>query len=149
MDRRIASYTNRHFFRFPYEGCFNLILLDGHWLRTHRASVHRPLDGNILLISQLVVAFERVAKGGTLICKLSRPEFTLTATVLYALDQISENLTLVKPVTSHATRGTFYAIAQCIASMRERETARANYARTLRAVWWELCFAGEAPLVRP
>jgi hypothetical protein len=88
---------------------FDIVLLDGHFLRTQLGT--QPWEGHRLIVSQLVIALQAVKRGGTIVMKLSVPERVITAKLLYMLDVLSLGLTAYKPRTIHSNRGTFYAIA--------------------------------------
>jgi len=92
---------------------FDLVLLDGHPLRTSTAGagVYDQMS-NRLLISQLIIGLQGTAISGTIIMKLAKPERPVTVKLLYMLDMLSLDLATWKPVCMHATRDTFYAVAK-------------------------------------
>jgi hypothetical protein len=97
---------------FPSNSSFNLIILDGHVLRTRP---RLPGMNRILLFTQLLIGLQYIAWGGTIFIKLSRIHDPLTARILFMLDNISEGgVQTIKPSTVHSNRGTFYAIARRI-----------------------------------
>lgn len=91
---------------------FDLVLLDGHPLRTQTHTAHAV--GTRLLAAQLLIALQSVRLGGALVVKLANTRAADTQRVLCALDALSAQLVLVKPATIHATRDTFYAVARGI-----------------------------------
>jgi len=119
---------------------FDLALLDGHQLRTQQSAM--PWDRHRLGISQMILALQAVKKGGTIIVKLSRPEYHYTARILYLLDHLSERLSAYKPRSIHASRGTFYAIAQGIGGRAGMEKFSAIL-ESFQSLWVELTYGGE------
>lgn len=112
---------------------FDLVILDGHYLDAGYRSSDNPhtrspkSDVQRLLVAQIVIAFQAVATGGTIVMKLGSPENHVTARVLWMLDQLCGELVTYKPRTSHATRNMFYAVAK-----------RVGYGRQGRRMnkWW-------------
>lgn len=72
------------------EGSFDIMLLDGHQLRTQISA--QPGDIHRLLISQLVTPLRSVTLGGTIIIKLPLPHKPVAARILYMLDVVSTRL---------------------------------------------------------
>ncbi|KAJ8096314.1 hypothetical protein AAF712_013383 [Marasmius tenuissimus] len=104
---------NPSFTPFPFSPehpGYDLIILDGHPLRTAGPDVHAL--GDKLLISSLILGLWCINRGGTIIMKLSMPDRKITAQILYMFDVLSGDLRTWKPVHIHATRSTFYAIAR-------------------------------------
>ncbi|ETS80436.1 hypothetical protein PFICI_07965 [Pestalotiopsis fici W106-1] len=99
----------------PYEGLeFGLVFCDGNVLRTHkRADYREAKEGIRLLTSQLVLAFQRIKKGGTLVCRFHKIERLETAALLYLFNKISK-MSVFKPVSIHGARSSFYMIAKDI-----------------------------------
>ncbi|KAL1747161.1 hypothetical protein HDZ31DRAFT_32463 [Schizophyllum fasciatum] len=89
---------------------FDLVILDGHPLRSQKATTNSV--GPRLLVTQLLLALRTVRYGGALIVKLSGVDRPDTQAVLWALDALATRLTAYKPVSMHATRDTFYAVAE-------------------------------------
>jgi hypothetical protein len=118
---------------------FNLVLLDGHHLRTNTNTIEWEIDQ--LLISQFIIALRYVRPGGTLVIKLSIMERCLTAKIIKLFDLISERLETVKPATMHAKRGSFYLVAHGISNGFGAQ--RQEFLSKLREVWEELTFGGE------
>lgn len=125
---------------------FDLIVLDGHFLfdtyvtPKHEAPVHR-WDTDRLLVSQIIIGLQSVMSGGTIIIKLRHPESYSTAAMLYMLDQISTSLELVKPLTMHGNRGTFYAIAKGV-GISDNWEKKEEYLYQFRRLWYEITFGG-------
>lgn len=90
---------------------FDLVILDGHCLHSRAFNKQMP---SMLLVTQLIIALQSVADGGTLFVKLSKPTRDATARVLWLLDTVSSKLETIKPRTIHGHRGTFYAVAKGI-----------------------------------
>ncbi|KAK7442459.1 hypothetical protein VKT23_016056 [Stygiomarasmius scandens] len=119
---------------------FDLILLDGHHLRTNT----NTLDWEIhqLLVSQLIIALEYVRLGGKLVIKLSRIERVNTVKIIRLFDLISERIEAVKPMTMHAKRGSFYLVVHGVGWGTEGHR-KEEFAEKLKEVWTELVFGGD------
>jgi len=91
---------------------FDLVLLDGHPLRTSAASDTYAQMTSRLLISQLIICLEATNLSGTIVMKLAKPERPVTAKLLYMFDMLSLHVATWKPVCMHATRDTFYVVAK-------------------------------------
>ncbi|KAB5549507.1 hypothetical protein GE09DRAFT_176241 [Coniochaeta sp. 2T2.1] len=103
---------------------FNLIFCGGAVTRPHReqqATYRHRVEGLRLTVSQLVVAMSRVRHGGALVVLLHRPETWNTCQVMYVLSQFSR-VRSFKPGYAHATRSSFYLIAEDVES--ESHTAK-------------------------
>lgn len=124
---------------------FDIVILDGHFLRTYRSpALTDPdeWDRHRLLISQIVIALRSVRPGGTIVIKLSHPEKLLTAQILHMLDNLSKALCVHKPHSLHANRGTFYAIAKGIGRGPHGEK-QSQYLQGLEDLWHDITFGGE------
>ncbi|KAI0128774.1 hypothetical protein BJ170DRAFT_693591 [Xylariales sp. AK1849] len=97
----------------PFEGIeFDLVFSDGQVLRTqHRLSYRLSSELVRLVTSQLVLALQRIKKGGTLVCRFHKIEAVDTATYLQIFSTFSE-IELFKPVRKHAIRSSFYMVAK-------------------------------------
>ncbi|KAJ6512031.1 hypothetical protein C8R47DRAFT_1093195 [Mycena vitilis] len=95
---------------FPVSTGFDLVLIDGHPLRSAHDNVY--LHGDRLLISQVIAGLVSVAFGGTVILKQSKPERLITSQLIFLLDVLCTDVRTWKPVCMHATRSTFYIIAK-------------------------------------
>lgn len=120
---------------------FYLVILDGHHLSSRESCV--SWETHRLLISQLIIALSTIEMGGSLVVKLTRPENSTTARILYMLDQISGSLMLVKPLSIHQKRGTFYAVAKGIGYASQGNTKRDRYLSALKEVWMALTVGGK------
>jgi hypothetical protein len=127
---------------FPFhfrDHAFDLVLLDGHPLRTAKSPTTR--NGDLLLISQLVIGLQTIAVSGTIIMKLSRPDDIVTAKLLYLLDVLSLDLKTWKPVYIHATRPTFYAVAKGVGHGRQGYRLKA-FLYGFKVLWVHLKYTG-------
>ena len=100
----------------PKEAKFDLIFCDGQVLRTHAEHRHtdrEPHEATRLTSAQLVIAMQHIRVGGTMITLLHRPDHWNTLQFLQSFDKFSR-VQLFKPKTAHASRGSFYLIAQDI-----------------------------------
>jgi hypothetical protein len=120
---------------------FDLVLLDGHPLRTSMPSTAHQLNGDRLLISQLIICLQAISRSGTIIMKLSTPERVVTATLLYMLDVLSLSLASWKPVFIHATRPTFYVVAKGVGHGRQGYRLF-EFLCGLKALWMQLKYGG-------
>lgn len=102
--------TNR-----PYHGdSFELVLCDGQLLRTHRRPEHREkFEGLRLRTSQLILALQRIATGGTLVMLLHKADNWGTAQLHHQFNQFSA-IQLFKPEKRHNHRNSFYLVAKNI-----------------------------------
>jgi len=100
-------------FRRPYQGEeFDLVFCDGQVLRTHpRASYREECEPCRLLTSQLVMALQRIRRGGTLVMLLHKVDAWDSVTLLHAFNKFS-SVELFKPRKKHAIRSSFYLIAK-------------------------------------
>ncbi|PIL29471.1 hypothetical protein GSI_08413 [Ganoderma sinense ZZ0214-1] len=133
---------------------FQLVIIDGHALRTYayaspgQPSLNDAKEAHILYrdslhIAQLIVALECVRPGGTIMMRLSHVEAFPAAHFLYLLDKLSDELTVYKPRSMHAYRGTFYVVAKGIC--RRTPTLlelKARYVAGLRQLWFALRCGG-------
>lgn len=126
---------------FPLAGrSFDLVLLDGHLLRTRvQDDYARSDDWSRLLWSQLLIGLQCVAEGGTVVMKLSRAENIDTARVLYILERVSGELIAKKPGSVHRDRGTFYIVAKSVQQSRQLD----EYVAALQDLWYEMTHGGK------
>ena len=142
---------------------FDLVLLDAHSIAPSihhapsadpnpisdaNAARTRDIYSTALLVSQLLLALETLAPGGTLVLsKLHRLAAASAAHVLYLLDRLSAELVVHKPRGVHTARSSFYAVAKGVcppgAGARGVEGLRAWYVDGLRRLWAELWLGGE------
>ncbi|TFK49424.1 hypothetical protein OE88DRAFT_1662999 [Heliocybe sulcata] len=120
---------------------FDLVILDGHQLRTQICDYSQPWDIDRLLISQIILALQCVRTGGKMVVKLTHPERVLTAKIIYLLDILSEDLVTFKPETMHTTRGSFYAIATGVGNGAEGAQMQ-EMIEGLQRAWLETTFGG-------
>jgi 23S rRNA U2552 (ribose-2'-O)-methylase RlmE/FtsJ len=93
---------------------FDLVFCDGQVLRTHkdhRASYRERNEATRLQTSQLVLAFQRIREGGTLVILLHRVDMWATAKLLYTMSTIAD-IRLFKPRIIWGKRGSFYLVAE-------------------------------------
>ncbi|KAK7972588.1 hypothetical protein PG988_006722 [Apiospora saccharicola] len=101
---------------------FNLVLCDGHILRTQDRSSGptRDLDNKNyrelyeiyrLKYVQLALGLEHMKPGGTLVVLLHKVETWNTLCTFRRLARISDRVQLHKPHVSHTTRSSFYLVA--------------------------------------
>lgn len=130
------------------KGCeeFDLVILDGHYLRflylTPMLEQPEAWDNHRLYISQVIIALRTVKLGGTIVMKLSHPEWTSTAQSLYLLDVLSADLKTLKPSKAHAKHGTFYAIAKGV-GLGVKGSSKEEYLRRYEEHWYDISFGGE------
>jgi len=86
---------------------FELIICDGHFLGV---SEEYKILQKILLLSQLVIAFEHLVEGGNLVCKLSMKEEVFYSSVIFMFSKIFENVEVMKYKTCHRIRSSFYVL---------------------------------------
>ena len=121
-------------------GCFDVVLLDGHQLRTQTSAL--PWDNDRLLISQLILGMQSVKHGGTIIMKLPMPHKPVSARILHLFDTTSYRTLCWKPNIMHANRGTFYAVAKGVGRGRGKHKIPIIL-EALKALWVSLTFGGE------
>ncbi|KIM39355.1 hypothetical protein M413DRAFT_197953 [Hebeloma cylindrosporum] len=121
-------------------GSFDVVLLDGHQLRTQRSAL--PWDYDRLLISQLILGLQSVKDGGTIIMKLPMPHKPVSARILYLFNIISSRTLRWKPNLMHANRGTFYAVAKGVGKGQGGHKIPIILG-ALKALWVNLTFGGE------
>jgi hypothetical protein len=100
---------------------FDLVLCDGQVLRNHeRASYREGLRRQYtrLLMSQLILGFQHLRPGGTMIVLLHKLEAWDTVQVLYEFNKFS-SVRLFKSKKSHAIRSAFYMIASNVQSQSD------------------------------
>jgi len=120
---------------------FDLVLLDGHRLRTQVKTeyVRESSEIDRLLLGQFQIGLRCVAHGGTIVMKLSRVEEDISARVLFMLESIADELYVHKPSSIHRNRATFYAIAK---GVRKDETLD-SYVGALRELWYDMTYGGK------
>ncbi|KAB5551426.1 hypothetical protein GE09DRAFT_1059878 [Coniochaeta sp. 2T2.1] len=110
-----AGHPDAENFRYnkPFEGeKFDLVFCDGQVLRTQeRQSYREQYEAIRLLTSQLVIAFQRMREGATMICLLHRVEDWTTTQLLYTMSKVAD-VELFKPEYTWGKRGSFYLVAK-------------------------------------
>ncbi|OSD00108.1 hypothetical protein PYCCODRAFT_1371726 [Trametes coccinea BRFM310] len=131
---------------------FDLVIIDGHPLRTYRPANPSNPDpsattkpyGFALLLTQLISALCSVRPGGTIVAKMFHIECYPAAHLIYLLDIISDSLMVHKPSRIHATRASFYVVAKGVAREPERARLMEQYLDGLKALWHDLECGGSA-----
>ncbi|KAI0353447.1 hypothetical protein OH77DRAFT_1427519 [Trametes cingulata] len=125
---------------------FQLVLLDGHPLRTYSPTPWPNQAAGAytgaLLISQLIIALSCVRSGGAIVVKLDHIEGCPAAQLLFLLQDISESLVVHKPRTMHASRASFYAIAKGVGAGEDATLLKEFYLEQLKALWYKLRYGG-------
>ncbi|KAJ6584697.1 hypothetical protein B0H19DRAFT_925897, partial [Mycena capillaripes] len=124
---------------FPVSPGFDLVLIDGHPLRSANDNVH--LHGDRLLVSQVIAGLVSASFGGTVILKQSKPERLITSQLIFLLDMLCADVRSWKPVCMHGTRSTFYIIAKGFRFGRQAM----QWPRILNGLmnlWVQLSYAG-------
>ena len=127
--------TNR-----PYYGeSFQLVFCSGLVLLTHDLAEHRKKFESIrLTASQLVLALQRIATGGTLVILLHKPDSWDTAHLLYQVSQFS-SIELFKPLKRGNANNLFYLVAKDV--QPDHQAARAAISGWKEA-WLQATFGG-------
>ena len=100
--------------RFDPHEKFDLVFCDGQVLRTQIRAQWRELrEARRLTLTQLALGLEHMREGGTMVILLHKLEAWHNLQLLHLLDSFS-NIQLFKSTRSHATRSSFYVIAQNI-----------------------------------
>jgi 23S rRNA U2552 (ribose-2'-O)-methylase RlmE/FtsJ len=109
--------------QLPENYLFNLVLCDGHVLRTHHRPAQRePREARRLIAVQLALGLEHLKPGGTMVIRLHRIDKMLTAELIYQFSKFSQ-IKLFKPTCGHNLRSSFYMVASDIWTEREDVTA--------------------------
>ena len=124
----------------PYVGqSFHLVFCDGQVLRTHMRPEHREdFEALRLTLSQLILALQRIATGGTLIMLLHKVDSWACVQLLYQFSQFAQ-IQLFKPQRKHALRGSFYLVAK---SMQPDHHAAQSAVQQWKEAWWRGTFGG-------
>lgn len=95
----------------PEDDKFDLVVCDGHVLRTHKRSSWREArEARRLTLTQLSLGLEHLRPGGTMVILLHKLESWVSLQLLQQLHQFSK-VQLFKSSKYHATRSSFYAVA--------------------------------------
>lgn len=127
--------TNR-----PYHGeSFQFVFCGGQVLFTHDLPKHRKkFEALRLTASQLVLALQRIATGGTLVILLRKPDAWDTARLLYQVYQFS-TIELFKPRKTGNANHLFYLVAKDV--QPDHQAARAAISGWKEA-WLQATFGG-------
>ncbi|MCJ1352045.1 MAG: hypothetical protein MMC33_002029 [Icmadophila ericetorum] len=118
---------------------FNLIFADGQTLHTHeRLSYREQFEKRRLLMSQLIIALQRIEPGGTMVILLHKIEAWDTTFLLYQFSQFSE-IWLFKQKIAHRFRSSFYLIAK---KVKPKSTAALAAVRGWKEIWHRTTFGG-------
>lgn len=133
--KRSSFITNR-----PYHGdSFQLVFCNGQNLRNHDLTIHQENLENLRLgISQLILALQRIATGGTLVMLLHKAEAWDTAQFLYQFSQFSE-IQLFKSRRKHRLKSSFYLVAKNV--QPDHQAAKAAISEWKEA-WSQATFGG-------
>ncbi|KAJ7505536.1 hypothetical protein B0H11DRAFT_1979200 [Mycena galericulata] len=128
---------------FPVSPGFDLVLIDGHPLRT---AMRLPddniyLHGDRLLISQMIVGLASVGFGGTIVLKQSKPERLITSQLIFLLDVVCAQVGTWKPICCHSTRATFYIVAKGF-GLGSQGMRRQEMLGGLMNLWVQLSYSG-------
>lgn len=116
---------------------FDLVFCDGMVLRTHeRASYRENNEVTRLINSQLILAVQRIAPGGTLVMLLHKIDCFSSAFILYTLSTFAK-VEVFKPARKHNTRSSFYMVAKDV--QPGSEAAKAAL-KKWKATWWKATF---------
>jgi hypothetical protein len=108
-------------------------------LRTYSPDTSQMRD--ILLVSQIIICLQTIARSGTIVMKLSQVQNSVTKKLLYMLDNISFSLGTWKPLYMHATRPTFYAVAKGVGYGRQKRRLP-QLLRDFKLLWMGLKYDG-------
>jgi 23S rRNA U2552 (ribose-2'-O)-methylase RlmE/FtsJ len=109
--------------QLPNTYLFNLVLCDGHVLRTHHRPAQRePREARRLIAVQLALGLEHLKPGGTMVIRLHKIDKMLTAELIHQFSNFSQ-IKLFKPTCGHNLRSSFYMVASDIWTDREEVAA--------------------------
>lgn len=131
----------------PYLGqSFALVFCDGNALRIHdRLAYRERKERHRLLTSQLVLAFQRIQDGGTLVCRFHRIEGIDTAGILELFGAFS-SVQVFKPRRIHGARSSFYMIAK---DMQPQHLRAVDAVKKWKQEWAEATLDTEEREARP
>lgn len=100
--------------QLPPNYLFDLVLCDGHVLRTHPRPAHRePREARRLIAVQLALGLEHTKAGGTMVVRLNSIDKMLTAEIIHQFSLFSQ-IEQFKPTCGHNMRSSFYLVASDI-----------------------------------
>jgi 23S rRNA U2552 (ribose-2'-O)-methylase RlmE/FtsJ len=119
---------------------FDLIFCDGMVLRTQeRASYREPVEVTRLASSQIILALQRIAPGGTIVMLLHKIDSFAAVFVLYTFSRFAE-VNAFKPARKHGSRSSFYMIAK---NVQPQHVAAVSAIKEWKDSWWQATFGGE------
>jgi 23S rRNA U2552 (ribose-2'-O)-methylase RlmE/FtsJ len=119
---------------------FDLVFCDGMVLRTQpRGSYRERVEVTRLACSQMMLALQRVAVGGTIVMLLHKIDSFPTALILYTFSKFAE-VTAFKPARKHGSRSSFYMVAK---NVQPYHTAALSAIDDWKDSWWMATFGGE------
>ncbi|KAF4633576.1 hypothetical protein G7Y89_g4541 [Cudoniella acicularis] len=125
---------------------FDLVFCDGMVLRTQERPTYREENEvTRLSCSQMILAMQRVAEGGTIIMLLHKIDSWGAASILYTFSKFAK-VEVFKPTKKHATRSSFYLIAKEVRSGSE-DAKKA--VQEWKDAWWKATFGGEGGTGEP
>ncbi|PFH63120.1 hypothetical protein XA68_17764 [Ophiocordyceps unilateralis] len=111
---------------------FDLVICDGHVLRTHSLPAYRQIrESSRLINTQLALGLEHLRPGGTIIVRLHKLESWPTATLIRTFSNFS-SIRLYKPEPMHAKRSSFYMVASAVSS---RHPLAIRAVERWKAIW--------------
>jgi 23S rRNA U2552 (ribose-2'-O)-methylase RlmE/FtsJ len=118
---------------------FDLVFCDGQVLRQHQRLGYRENKEPLrLTVSQLILALQRIRRGGTLIMLLHKVEAWDTLELLYDFSRFS-SIHAFKPKKKHAIRSSFYLIAKNV--QPDSDVARVSV-EEWKIAWQRATFGG-------
>ncbi|KAI9803469.1 MAG: hypothetical protein M1825_001812 [Sarcosagium campestre] len=126
----------------PFEGqTFDIVFCDGQVLRTQkRESAKKQAEATRLSCSQLVLGFQRIVEGGTMVVLLHKVDGWRTVQMLYSFGKFS-SVQLFKPQRSHRERNSFYLVAK---NIKPRHPEAELSIERWRRAWWDATFEDAA-----
>ncbi|EFR04889.1 hypothetical protein MGYG_07891 [Nannizzia gypsea CBS 118893] len=116
----------------PFDGLeADLIFCDGQVLRTHERAVDSKFEASRLTSAQLIIALQRIKKGGAIVILLHRVNSPQNVVLLHSFSQFAE-IDLFKPTPSHATRSSFYLVAK---NLDPTSSGACNMLEDLKSSW--------------
>ena len=118
---------------------FDLVFCDGMVLRTQeRACYREQVEVTRLACSQMILALQRIATGGTIIMLLHKIDSFGAAFILYTFSKFAE-VDSFKPARKHGSRSSFYMIAK---NVQPQLDAAVQAVKEWKDAWWQATFGG-------